>query len=137
LASQREFVPTDRRKSASTDRRDPVPEDVSAVGYCPRCLRTYPVYHRDDDAKGERDPPPEAELPNGISGSDGGVALLLAIGLLDSLATNRRAIQALVERAEAAGVDVFLALDRISADDSIDAHADLRRRRRQLESMLE
>jgi hypothetical protein len=84
--------------------------------------------------------------PNGRAGRrgrgraadrDGGAALLLAIGYLDSVALNRPDIQALVEHAEAAGTDAFLTLDRLAADESVDAHADLGRRRRQLESMLE
>jgi hypothetical protein len=124
-----------RRLSVPADIREFAPGDGSAVAYCPRCLRTYPVDGRGDDSAGS-----DSSLdpkPDGIPDGDGGAALLLAIGLLDSLATNRRAIQSLVERAEASGADVFLALDRLAADESVDAHVDLARRRRQLETMLE
>jgi len=77
-----------------------------------------------------------AAPPDAIPPGEAGAALLLAVGYLDSVALNRPAIQALVEHAEAAGADVFLALDRLAAEGSVDAHADLARRGRQLESML-
>ena len=108
------------------------PENAATVGSCPRCLRTYPV--SDDDVA---DSEGADDLPTPIPDGEGGVALLLALGLLDSLATNRAAIQSLIERAEAAGADVFLTLDRLAADVSVEAHVDLERRRRQLESLLE
>ena len=111
------------------------PEEAAVVGSCPRCLRTIPLGgSADADADAPiSGPAPPAAIPPG----EGGAALLLAVGLLDSMALNRPAIQALVAHAERSGADVFLALDRLAADDSVDAHADLGRRRRQLESMLE
>lgn len=123
------------RVSVPADIRAYAPEETALVGSCPRCLRTValdgPVdVGGDDQLTGPA--PPDAVPPG-----DGGAALLLAIGYLDSVALNRPAIQALVERAEHAGTDVFLALDRLAADESVDAHADLGRRRQQLESMLE
>ena len=105
-------------------------------GSCPRCLRTVPL----DDAAGSD--PWDAPLsgpapPDAIPPGEGGAALLLAVGYLDSVALNRPEIQALVDHAERAGADVFLALDRLAGDDAVDAVVDLGRRRRQLESMLE
>lgn len=112
--------------------RGHAPETATVVGSCPRCLRTVVP----GDAAAD-EPPTGPEPPDAIPPGDGGAALLLAIGYLDSVALNRPAIQALVEHAEAAGTDAFLTLDRLAADESVDAHADLGRRRRQLESMLE
>ncbi|MFD1598002.1 DUF6276 family protein [Halobellus rarus] len=115
-----------------SDLREYAPENAGTVGSCPRCLRTYPVSDGDGADSGRAD-----DLPAAIPDGEGGVALLLALGLLDSLATNRAAIQSLIEHAEAAGADVFLTLDRLAADESVEAHVDLERRRRQLESLLE
>ena len=124
------------RVDVPTDLREFAPDGAPVVGCCPRCLRTFAVDDREDSgAGGERRA--DSALPSAIPDGDGGVALLLALGRLDSLATNRPAIQSLVESAEASGVDVFLALDRLAADESVAAHADLTRRRRQLESLLE
>ncbi|RLM56435.1 hypothetical protein DVK02_07950 [Halobellus sp. Atlit-31R] len=129
---ERPFV----RIAVPPDLREYAPETDALVDCCPHCLRTYPV-----GAAVEADPDPEgsdaAALPAAIPDGDGGVALVLALGLLDSLATNRAAIQALVEHAEQAGTDVFLALRRLADDESVDAHVDIERRRRQLESLLE
>ncbi|MFD1685510.1 DUF6276 family protein [Halobellus litoreus] len=112
--------------------REYAPENAAVVGSCPRCLRTYPLA---SDESSDFDG--EAALPAAVPDGEGSAALLLALGLLDSLATNRAAIQALVEHAEASGADVFLTLDRLAADESVEAHADLGRRRRQLVSLLD
>ena len=116
--------------------RTHAPEAAAVVGSCPRCLRTVPL----GDAAGSD--PGDAPLsgpapPDAIPPGEGGAALLLAVGYLDSVALNRPEIQALVDHAERAGADVFLALDRLAGDDAVDAVVDLGRRRRQLESMLE
>jgi hypothetical protein len=136
-ACDRELV----RIEVPDDVRAYAPESAAVVGSCPRCLRTVAV---DDAADSVADgsltgtkPSADPEPPDAIPPGDGGTALLLAVGYLDSVALNRPAIQALVEYAEAAGTDVFLALDRLAADESVVAHVDLARRRRQLESMLE
>jgi hypothetical protein len=111
------------------------PEEAAAVGSCPRCLRTIPLGgSADADADG---PISGAAPPAAIPPGEGGAALLLAVGYLGSVALNRPAIGALVAHAERSGADVFLALDRLAGDDSVDAFVDLERRRRQLESMLE
>jgi hypothetical protein len=127
-ACDRELV----RVSVPDEVRGHAPEPATVVGSCPRCLRTVAL----GDAAAD-EPPTGPEPPDAIPPGDGGAALLLAIGYLDSVALNRPDIQALVEHAEAAGTDAFLTLDRLAADESVDAHADLGRRRRQLESMLE
>lgn len=114
-----------------------VPDDLSryapdgdATTLCARCLRTAPA-----------DGPPAgaprfdlvgAAFPDG----DAGASLALAVGMLDSLALNRAAIVACCRRAERAGADVSLALDRLDASPDVTPHFDLGRRRRQLEQML-
>jgi len=112
--------------------REYAPGNAATLGSCPRCLRTYPVSDDDGTDSGRA-----GDLPDPIPDGEGGVALLLALGLLDSLATNRATIQSLVEHAEASGADVFLTLDRLAADESVEAHVDLERRRRQLVSLLD
>ncbi|MFA1609391.1 DUF6276 family protein [Halobellus rubicundus] len=125
--------------------REFAPEDAAVVGSCPRCLRTVALGDADVDAdadvNADTDPAPEihhdaADLPDAIPDGDGSVAVVLLLGLLDALATNRAAIQALVDHAERGGADVFLTLDRLAADSDVDPHADLGRRRQQLESLL-
>ena len=115
--------------------REHAPEKAAVVGSCPRCLRTVALSASADSAAG--DPLAGAAPPDAIPPGESGAALLLAIGYLDSVALNRPAIDALVDHAERAGADVFLALDRLAADESVDAHADLARRRQQLETMLD
>ena len=122
------------RVSVPSDRREFAPE-AAVVGSCPRCLRTVALADSADAVAD--DSPTGPEPPDAIPPGEGGAALLLAIGYLDSVALNRAAIEAFVDHAEQAGVDVFLTLDRLAADEAVDAHADLARRRRQLETMLE
>jgi hypothetical protein len=122
------------RVSVPDDVREYAPE-AAVVGSCPHCLRTVALDGPDESTS--NDPLAGPEPPTAIPPGEGGAALLLAIGYLDSVALNRPAIQALVEYAERAGADAFLTLDRLAADDTVDAHVDLARRRRQLASMLE
>jgi len=116
-------VPTDLRAFA--------PEENAVIRCCPRCLRVFPI-DEGDSGETERD----SDLPASIPDGDSRVALLLLVNLLDSLALNRASIQSLLDYAESSGTDVFLALDRLAEDDAVDAHVDLTRRRRQLESLL-
>lgn len=62
--------------------------------------------------------------------------ILLILGLLDSLALHRAEITALLERAERAGADPLLVVDRLADSYGPDAHVDLAGRRRQLEQLL-
>lgn len=109
------------------DLREHAPGEAAAI--CTRCLRVRPA-----DA-GPADPEfrPLAEFfPDG----EAGVALALALGLLGSLALNRDAVESLLGRAERAGADPFLTLDRLAAAGRVDPHFDLPRRRDQLEQLL-
>jgi hypothetical protein len=112
-----------------------VPEELrehvrgwEAAGVCSRCLALQPAEAADDDpdwsAFGEAFPDGEAAVP-----------MALVVGLLDQLALNRSALSALVERAERAGADPRLVLDRLATSGSIQANYDIDRRRRQLEQL--
>ncbi|RDI71580.1 DUF6276 family protein [Halopelagius longus] len=106
---------------------DDAPADAAAL--CSRCLRTYPEPDASDattfDAVADY-------FPRG----DGGAAVALLLGMLDSLALNRAAIETLVDRAEREGADVLLTLDRIDGDATLDPHFDVGRRRTQVEQLL-
>lgn len=111
-----------------------VPEELRAhapgahAALCTECLGVHPAESGSPtpsfDAVGEFFP-----------GGRGGAALALALGMLDSLALNRGAIQACCTVAEAEGVDVFLALDRL-ADADVEPGFDVERRRTQLADLL-
>jgi len=64
------------------------------------------------------------------------VPLVLLVGLLDSLALHRAEITALLERAERAGTDPLLVVDRLADSYDEAAHVDLAARRRQLEQLV-
>jgi hypothetical protein len=114
-------LPTDLRSHAG---------GAPGVGICPLCLRTKPVENAPEtdrlDSVGDY-------FPRG----DGGAAVALALGMLDSLALNRAAVTALADRAEREGADVLLTLDRLAGDESLDPHFDVERRRSQVEQFLE
>ena len=116
------------RARLPTDLREYV-DDTPGVGLCPICLRTSPIAD-----------PPDADEFDAVADyfprGDGGATVALALGMLDSLALNRRAVQALVERAEREGADVLMTLDRLAGDDSLDPHFDVERRRAQVEQFL-
>ena len=110
--------------------REYAPDRGAHAAICATCLRTY---HAGDGAS----PPEFSAIGDYVPDGDGGVALALALGLLDSLALNRRVLADLCEEAEAAGVDVLLTLDRLADDAEIEPHFDIDRRRTQLAQMLE
>jgi hypothetical protein len=109
--------------------RDHAPGSASRAALCATCLRTHPA---DGDADGDLSTVHPA-FPTG----EGGAALALALGLLDSLALRRADIDDCCSFAERAGVDVLLTLDRLAAGDGIDPHVDIERRGRQLADVLE
>ncbi|PSQ42512.1 hypothetical protein BRD17_08400 [Halobacteriales archaeon SW_7_68_16] len=75
------------------------------------------------------------DVADAIPGGDPGVGVCLLCGLLESVATNRAAIEGLVARMERDGVDVLLVLDRIAADPDLDPAIDVARRRRVVEQL--
>lgn len=111
--------------------REYLPGDESGGALCTRCLSLQPV----------EDPPPGRPSFDAVSAAvpdapDAAVPLALMLGLLGNLALYREEIAALLQDVERAGVDPLLVLDRLADDPEIDAAADLRGRRRQLEQLL-
>jgi hypothetical protein len=97
---------------------------------CTRCLRTAPAGDEDDPAVDADFSPVADSFPSGRAG----VPFALALGKLGSLGLERAAIEALCEETEAAGADVWLALDRLAHEESLEPHFDLPRRTEQLSS---
>ena len=108
---------------------DCVPSSAPAASICRRCLTVAPA------DTGEADPD-FSEISDAFPSGDAGVAFALALGLCDSLATNRRALETTLDAVERDGVDPLLAFDRVLADPSVEPAIDLDRRRSQLESLL-
>jgi len=111
--------------------RDALPGDSDGAEVCTRCLVLRPV----------ADPPTDLPELTAIgdavpSNDEAAVPFVLMIGLIPSLATNRAEISELLASVERAGTDPLLALDRLADDPTVDAEADLRGRRRQLEQLL-
>jgi len=104
----------------------------TALECCQRCLSVEPGDPDDVDAT-PRWMTIHARFPTGTEG----VAVLLLIERLDSLALNRREIESLVEYLEANGVDIFLTLDRLVTTPEIEPFFDLGRRCDQLNALLD
>ena len=119
------------RFAVPVDLRGHLPEGSAHVGVCPRCLHLEPADEGTDDPEFDRisDALPDRREP--------ATAVVLAVGLLSSLAMNRDRIAALLDHAERAGVDPLLAMDRLAADPSLDPEIDLERRRMQLLQLLD
>ena len=110
--------------------RDCAPESAPGASICPTCLTVEPSA---EPPSGE---PDFSRISDAFPGGDGGVALALTLGLLESLALNRREIERALEAAERAGVDPLLAIDRLIDDPGVEPAIDLERRRDKLESLL-
>ena len=106
--------------------REHAPADPAAI--CTRCLR---VVAADEAgvADAATDDPDLARVDVAFPSGEAGIALALCCGKLESFATNRASIEALVRHAEGAGADVFAFLGRL---DAADAAFDLDRRRKAL-----
>jgi len=112
------------------DLREYLPEESERVAVCTHCLALEPT----DDEPPES--PDFARISDAFPGGDAGVAMALAVGLLDSLALYRSEIAALLERVERGGTDPLLVLDRLDADSELEPHFDVDRRRTQAEQLL-
>ena len=115
--------------AVSDSLREHAPDGSAHAALCSVCLRVHP-----EDGSAASD---FSAVIDGFPDGEGGVALALLLGKLDSLALNRAEIEALVERAERAGVDVLLALDRLAVAGTVEPHFDIDRRRPQLEQILD
>lgn len=114
------------------DLREFAPGDGRAASLCATCLRVA-----DADPGAVPDAAPDfSAVEDAFPSGRGGVALALLIGLLDSLALNRSAVESLAAAAERAGADPFLTLDRVGSARGVDPQFDFERRRRQFESFL-
>jgi len=110
--------------------RDHAPGGGERAVVCTTCLRTHAT-----DSVAAEDPDfstIHAAFPSG----EAGAALSLALGLLDSLALRRDAVDNCCAHAERAGADVLLTLDRLAGDEAVDPYVDLDRRRHQLAELL-
>lgn len=103
-------------------------EGESGMAICTGCLGLQPAPADDD--------PDWTAIDETFPTDDAAVPMALALGLLDSLAMHRSAVEALLDRAERSGADPFLLLDRL-ADGDVDPPYGLERRRHQLEQLLE
>jgi len=110
--------------------RPHVPEGSDRAALCPECLTLVAT---------DAPPKPRFDRISEAFPSDAAAAvpLAIAIGLLDSLALHRRALEELVPAAEAAGADPLLLLGRLHVQGGVDPAFDLDRRREQLEQLLE
>lgn len=108
--------------------REHAPAAAERAAVCTRCLTVTPT---DAPVEGEF-----ADVSDAFPDGEGAAAAALAVGRLDSLALHREDVAALVGAAEHAGVDVFLLLDRLGDDPSLEPAVDLDRRRTQVEQLL-
>jgi hypothetical protein len=123
--------------SLSAEYRDYASSNATAIGVCTHCLTVDPIGSDDDPAVEPGDEPDFSRISDALPvRSERAVPLLLAVDLSSSLATNRAAIESLLEDVERAGTDPLLAIDRLIDDPTIEAAVDLERRRHQLEQLL-
>lgn len=109
--------------------RERAPDGAATAAICPRCLRVTPA-----EAAGEA--PAFERVDDAFPRGEGGVAFALLLGKLPKLTLERASVADLRERAESAGVDVALTLDRLVRAD-VEPHFALDRRVSQLDSLLE
>lgn len=110
--------------------RDVSPVDTQAAAACRVCLTVDPYDGSGDDSVS----PISDALP---ADRDTAAGVVLLIGLMESLALNRQAIESLVQTLESEGVDVLLVLRRLADDPDIRPAIDLGRRIHQVEQLLE
>lgn len=108
-----------------------VPEGAAHAGLCPECLRLLATETSAEEPRFDRI---SSTFPTDERAA---VPLAIAIGLLDSLALHRPALEELLVAVEAAGVDPLLVLDRLHAQGGIQAKFDIERRRHQLQQLLD
>ena len=106
------------------------PADETAI--CTHCLQTSSAAAADATAV-DTETADFRSVDRAFPTGDPAAALALCCGHLESLAHNRAAIEALVDRAERGGVDVFRFLERLDAEA---APFDLDRRRAALVDLL-
>jgi hypothetical protein len=103
-----------------------LPGDESTLALCTHCLSLHPAPESDAS-------PDFAAVSDAFPTDEAAIPMALAVGLLDSLALHREAVETLLARVEAAGTDPLLVLDRLAADPALDPRMNLATRRRQVE----
>ena len=123
--------------SLSAEYRDYAPSNAAVIDVCTQCLTVDPIESDADSAVEPDDDPDFSRISDALpTRPERAIPLLLAIDLSSSLATNRAAIESLLEDVERAGTDPLLAIDRLLADPTLEPAVDLERRRHQLEQLL-
>ncbi|HET7324033.1 MAG TPA: DUF6276 family protein [Halococcus sp.] len=101
-------------------------ETESTAALCTHCLSLNPAP--------ESDPNPDfAAVSDAFPTCEAAIPMALVVGLLDSLALHRAAVEKLLARVEQAGTDPLLVLDRLAADPELAPKTNLATRRRQVE----
>ena len=109
--------------------REHAPGSSTAAALCPSCLALEGAAEAPADPRFDR-------ISDAFPTGKAAPPLALAVGLLDSLALHRPALEKLLGAAERAGTDPLLVLDRLHAQGGVDPAFDLDRRRFQLEQLL-
>ncbi len=119
------------RFEVPVDYREYLPSHSTHAAVCPRCLTLTTV--------NEGDKHPEFDRISEVfpQNKTAAIPLALALGLLDSLALHRSAIQSLLHDVETAGTDPLLVIDRLQSHPDIQPIFDIDRRRHQLEQLLD
>ena len=110
--------------------REYVPDASAQAALCPSCLALTSAESAPPDPRFDR-------VSDAFPTGEAAPPLALAVGLLDSLALHRPALEELLGAAERAGADPLLVLDRLHAQGGVDPAFDLDRRRFQLEQLLD
>lgn len=111
------------------DLREFGPGQVEVAAVCESCLAL-------EASGGTPNTPSFESILEGFPSGDGGVAMVLALGLLvESVALNRQAVLRLFDRVVAEGADPWLVLERLAVTPTVDPGIDLLRVKRQLEQL--
>lgn len=112
--------------------REVAPVETDAATCCRVCLTIDPLDERPADG------PSLSVVTDALDrDAETAAAVVVLIGLLESLALHRRDIQAVVDYLEAEGVDALLVLEEVAADPTLTPAVDLDRRLHQLQQLLE
>jgi len=118
---------------AVPDAIDPeLPFDSPGASVCTRCLEATPR-----GEVPESDPELDQISPYLPEDTETATTLVLALGLLDSIGLYRAEVETLFRRVENAGADPFLTFERLLDSPTVEFSFDGRRRRTQLQQLLE
>lgn len=106
--------------------REFVPDDEPTLALCTHCLALHPGPEKPSSN------PDFSAVSDAFPTDAAAISMALAVGLLDSLALHRSEVEDLLARAERAGTDPLLVLDRLATDPSLDPKTDLEIRRKQV-----